>query len=102
MRLQVSLWKLPTPDPNRDPLHEHVMGGDRAYPPTPLGEPQAESGGMQTAATAMLWSPAGPGLSQGEGLVTLADGVLKRWNVDDGRWGASSNGLAGILPYFNC
>lgn len=56
------------------------MGGERGYPLTPLGEPQAEFEGLKTAATAMLWNPAG-----GEGILTLADRKLRRWNAGEGR-----------------
>lgn len=82
---QVSLWRLPKPDPSQEPLQEHAVGGPRGAPLEQLGKPQGEFGGLQTAAAAMLWSPTGAGLSQGEGLVTLADGVLKRWTLGDGR-----------------
>eukprot|EP00904_Undaria_pinnatifida_P001409 jgi/Undpi1/11269/HiC_scaffold_30.g13567.m1 len=83
---KVSLWRLPAPDPSGEPLHELAMGRERGYPLVPLGEPQAESSGLKTAATAMLWSPSGAGSSQGEGFVTLADGQLKRWSLGDGRF----------------
>lgn len=85
---QVSLWRLPAPDPSGEPLHELAMGRERGYPLASLGEPQTESSGFKTAATAMLWSPAGAGSSQGEAFVTLADGQLKRWSLGDGRWGS--------------
>ena len=86
---KVSLWRLPTPDPNDEPLHEHVMGGERGFPLAPLGEPLAEFGGLKSAATAMLWSPPGGATSaqgRGGGFVSLADGQLRQWNVGDGRW----------------
>ncbi|CAN0135650.1 unnamed protein product [Ectocarpus sp. 12 AP-2014] len=87
---KVSLWRLPTPDPNDDPLHEHVMGGERGHPLEPIGEPLAELGGLKAAATAMLWSPPGGGSTSSRGgageFVTLADGLLKRWNLGDGRF----------------
>lgn len=86
---QVSLWRLPTPDPNDEPLHEHAMGGERGHPLAPLGEPLAEIGGLKAAASAMLWNPSGGTASaqgEGGGFVTLADGQLKRWNVGDGRY----------------
>lgn len=61
------------------------MGGARGAPLEKLGEPQGQFGGLQTAAAAILWSPMGAGLSQGEGIVTLADGVLKKWSLGEGR-----------------
>lgn len=82
---KVSLWRLPTPDPNDEPLHEHVMGGERGFPLAPLGEPLAEFGGLKAAATAMLWSPPGGAASSQGGFVTLADGQMRRWSVGDGR-----------------
>eukprot|EP00752_Nemacystus_decipiens_P016171 g14464.t1 len=86
---KVSLWRLPTPDPNDEPLHEHVMGGERGFPLTPLGEPLAEFGGLKSAAAAMLWSPPGAATSSqggGGGFVSLADGQLRRWSMGDGRF----------------
>ncbi|CAM9691124.1 unnamed protein product, partial [Sphacelaria rigidula] len=83
---KVNLWKLPKPDPSREPLQEHAVGGARGAPLEKLGEPQGQFGGLQTAATAILWSPMGGGLSQGEGIVTLADGLLKKWSLGEGRF----------------
>ena len=83
---QVSLWRLPAADPNGEPLHELAMGRERGYPLASLGEPQAESAGLRTAATAMLWSPAGAGSAEGKGFVSLSDGQLKRWSLGDARW----------------
>lgn len=82
------MWSLPALDPNQEPLHEHVMGGETGYPLAPLGEPRAEFDGLKTAATAMLWSPSA-GSSQLEDFVTLADGKLTRWNIGDGRYSRS-------------
>lgn len=65
------------------------MGGESGYPLGALGDPLAEFGGLKAAATAMLWSPPeGATSSQAGagGFVTLADGLLKRWNIGDGRW----------------
>ena len=64
----MSLWKLPAPDPNDEPLHEHAMGGERGFPLAPLGEPLAEFGGLKAAATAMLWSPPGAATSSQVGV----------------------------------
>lgn len=65
------------------------MGGERGHPLEPIGEPLAEFGGLKAAATAMLWSPPGGGSTSSRGgageFVTLADGLLKRWNLGDGR-----------------
>lgn len=81
---QVGLWKLPTPDPNREPVQEHAVGGENGTPLAPLGEPQTQFGGLETAASAMLWSPPGASMSEGEGIVTLADGKMKQWRIGDG------------------
>ncbi|CAM9344998.1 unnamed protein product, partial [Hapterophycus canaliculatus] len=86
---KVSLWRLPAPDPNEEPLHEHAMGGERGHPLAALGEPLAEIRGLKAAASAMLWSPSGGTTStqgEGGGFVTLSDGQLKRWDVGDGRF----------------
>lgn len=65
------------------------MGGERGHPLEPIGEPLAELGGFKAAATAMLWSPPGAGSTSSRGgageFVTLADGLLKRWNFGNGR-----------------
>ena len=77
---QLSLWRLPAPDPNRDPIHEHAMAGERSYGLISLGRPEAEFNGFETATAAILWGP-----TEEEGVVTLADGILKRWRLGDGR-----------------
>lgn len=82
---QVSLWKLPQLYPSQDPSQELTLGGARVPPSDKLGKPQWEVGGLHAAATAMLWNPAGAGLSKGENVVTLADGKLMRWALDSGR-----------------
>ncbi|CAM9671587.1 unnamed protein product [Ascophyllum nodosum] len=78
---KLSLWRLPAPDPNRDPIHEHAMAGERSYGLISLGRPEAEFNGFETATAAILWGP-----TEEEGVVTLADGILKRWRLGDGRF----------------
>ena len=76
----MNLWRVPPPDPNYDPFHEHAMVGERTYELASLGKPESEFCMSQTAASALLW-----GQAEDDGIVTLADGCLKQWRLEDGR-----------------